>query len=73
VLNAEGNNFIVFTFMMTLVVVMVRAMLAAVLSEQTALLVAFRAYDMFIGGFAVQLGCGEVLAQWLLSRVMQLQ
>jgi len=73
VLHAKGNNFIVFTCMVALVVVVVRVLLGAVLSKQTALLVTFRAYDMFIGGFVVQLGCGEVLAQWVLSMVLQLQ
>jgi len=51
----------------------VRALLGAVLSKQTALLVTFRAYDMLIGGFVVQLGCGEVFAQWVLSMVLQWQ
>jgi len=73
VLLDEGNNLIMFTCMMALVVVVVRVLLGAVLSKQTALLVVFRAYDMFIGGFAVQLGCGEVLAQWVLSMVLQWQ
>ena len=73
VLHAEGNNLIVFTCMMTLLVVVVRVLLGAVLSKQTALVVTFRAYDMFLGGFVVQLGCGEVLAQWVLSMVLQWQ
>jgi len=73
VVHAEGNNFIMFTCMMALKVVVVRALLGAVLSKQTALLVTFRAYDMFIGGFVVQLGCGEVFAQWVLSMVLQWQ
>jgi len=72
-LHAEGNNLIVFTCMTALVVVVVRALLGAVLSRQTVLVVTFRAYDMLIGGFVVQLGCGEVLAQWVLSMVLQWQ
>jgi len=73
VLHAEGNNLIVFTCMMALLVVVVRVLLGAVLSKQTALVVTFRAYDMFLGGFVVQLGCGEVLAQWVLNMVLQWQ
>jgi len=73
VLHAKGNNSIVFTCNLALLVVVVRVLLGAVLSKQTALLVTFRAYDMFTGGFVVHLGCGEVLAQWVLSMVLRLQ